>query len=522
MIKKLSLLSALVLSVGVLVFPACGNEKLLSLEYEKNVYVQFIDPCGTFSLNNFSGYGVDYNGVTYKLAGTLTEEECNRTVTETSACLDLIEDKVGAPEENYTVYVVDDYYVPYTDGNTLYFGYENIKTAEFATSIVQLVYGRDVNYGVLYGLGASIASERGYENSLTKLNDALSLCETAPEYLDLNYACFLDDYADNETQAKVKTLSVEFYKFLEANGKTDLLTGYSDSKRRSYFNEFLAANGKGEYNSSDLDGIYFYGGGNAIRLFWENEHAKFQLDDDFKDYYQNGSMGEDPLNCGYTDLRKHIVAFEAQMLYIRERLAAYNDSTKKVTVKFNMTGYTYSFYDVSTHSLNIGSICTIKHEYTHSVLNSKYGFTSGANATVIHSLVHYFSFYPVDEQQSYLVQIMQDNIKNVYGIDFPEYYEFLDKFTEKLGHEIDLFDVEDCFTYCDYYAKYFGVEDIYSVTKTHEHYCSFANYLISRFGEEKVCDAAFNNRPVKVLGKTWEDIFSEWCAYLDENCSLEI
>ena len=522
MIKKsVVLLTALIFGLGAFTFPACGNEKQLSPEYEDGADVRFIDPCGTFYVNTDSGYRTEYNGVAYKFAQKLTEEERNKAVAETAACFELLEKKVGALEENYTVYVVDDCYVPYVDENNLYFGYKNIRTAEFATAVVQLVYGRGVNYGVLYGLGATIAKERGYNNETEESDDAISLYETAPEYLDLNYACFLDNYADAETQAKVKTLSVEFYKFLEANGKTDLLTEYSDAKRRNYFNEFLSANGKGEYNSDSLDGISFYGGGNTLRLMWESEYAKYNLYDDYKDYCQNGSLGEDPLNCGYTDLRKHIVNLEAQMLYIRERLAEYNDSPKKVTVNFNFTGHNYSYYDITFHSLNLCSVSLLKHEYTHSIINKKYGYSSGTNSIIIHSLVYYFERYPVDEQLSYTALYIQDGIKNADESD-TDYIKFLSGLENRLGHEINLFDVNDFMAYFDCYAAYLGADNFIESDNPSYAYVSLANYLISNFGEKKVCRAAFLSTPEKVLGKPWYKIISEWRTYLEENCNLGI
>ena len=520
MIKKLfTLFSVFLLSTGILIFPACGREEALSLKYTEGVNVQFLDPCGDYYVNTSLGYETEYKGVIYKFAKTLTEDERNSTVSEMTTCLDLLENRVGALEKDYTAYVVDDYYVPYTDGNNLYFGYENILTAEFATAVVQLVYGRDVNYGVLYGLGASIANERGYKNNLTKLKDALSLYETEPRYLDLNYACFLDSYADSETQAKVKTLSIEFYNFLKAKNKIDLLSDYSDEKRRNYFNEFLLANGKGEYNACDLDGISFYGGGNIIRLFWENENAKFRLYEDFKDGFQNGSLGKDPLNCGYTDLRQHIVNFEAQMLYTREKLAAYNDAPEKVTVKFARQDN--SWYDMDNHTINLNSVTSLKHEYTHSVLNGKYGFSSGTNAAIIHCLVYYFAQYPINEQLSYEVQLEHYNINYVITNNlYPKYTDFINKLTEKLGHEINLFDLNDYKIFYDYVAKWDGDSDTVETVNSGYAQISLGNYLVAQFGEKYVYEAAFNNTPEEILGKAWGTIISEWRTYLDENCNL--
>ena len=505
-------------------------EASLSLSYEEKVSVQFLDPSGYSQINTLLGWGTEYNGISYKFAKFLTEDERNMTVAETSACIELLEEKTGVKVEGYTVYVTEGSYTPYTNEKDLCLGYENIKTVEYAAAIAQLVYGREVNYGVLYGLGASIADERGYMTEEgTSIENALTLCESAPIYLDLNYACFLDDYADESTLEKVKTLSREFYNYIET-GKTDLLTEYSDAKRRDYFNEFLAANGKSEYSADDLDGIAFYGGGNELRLMWEDENAKFNLYDDYKDYHQNGSLGKDPLNCGYEDLRKHIVNFQAQMQDMRERLKKYNDAPKKVKVNFvkegtNKKGTACSYYDINQHALYIKAIESLKHEYTHSLINGKYGLSHSENSAVIHCLVYYFADNPVNEQLSYGVLRVQDlcNGLNVETDAPPKFIDYVNKISEKIGHEINLLDLSDYISFNDYCTKIYKFDEdvVNAAGEAGFAYPSLGNYLVAQYGEEAVCEAAFNNTPEQVLGKSWNTIIDEWRDYLSENCILD-
>lgn len=508
-------------------------EASLSLSYEEKVSVQFLDPSGYSQINTLLGWGTEYKGISYKFAKFLAEDERNMTVAETSACIELLEEKTGTEVEGYTVYITEGSYTPYINEKDLCLGYENIKTAEFAAAIAQLVYGREVNYGVLYGLGASIADERGYTEAEsiegTSIENALDLCESAPIYLDLNYACFLDDYADESTLEKVKTISKEFYNYIEKTGKTDLLTDYSDAKRRDYLNEFLAANGKSEYSADDLDGIAFYGGGNELRLMWEDENAKFNLYDDYKDYHQNGSLGEDPLNCGYEDLRKHIVNFQAQMKYTREKLKQYNDSPKKLKVNFVKDGATKkgasnSNYNIDQHAVYLSAVFSLKHEYTHSVINSKYGFSHGENSAVIHSLVYYFSRYPVNEQLSYEVQVEQDVCSGLYNIqnNAPKFIDFVNQFREKISHEINLFDLSDYISFYDNCTSVFKLDEVDLINDNSGYaQVSLGNYLVAQYGEEAICEAAFNNTPEQVLGKSWNTIIDEWRDYLSENCILD-
>lgn len=95
---------------------------------------------------------------------------------------------------------------------------------------------------------------------LPAVEDALTLCETSPIHLDMNYACFQPCYADEETLSKVKTLALDFYRSLAEEAKQELLAGYTDDLFRQRFNDYLAANGRSGAENSGLEDIAFYRG----------------------------------------------------------------------------------------------------------------------------------------------------------------------------------------------------------------------------------------------------------------------
>ncbi len=257
-------------------------------------------------------------------------------------------------------------------------------------------------------------------------------------------------------------------------------------------------------------------------MIWEDENAQFNLYDEYKDYNQNGSLGKDPMNCGYEDLRKHIVNFQAQMKYVREKLKQFNDAPEKV--KVNLTKVkNISYYDINQHTIYLNAVGALKHEYTHSVISSKYGFSYSENSAVIHSLVYYFERYPINEQLSYSVQLEQDICNGLYNVqnDAPKFIDFVNKFREKIGHEINLFDLSDYISFYDNCTKIFKLDE--DVINSNEGYnlVSLGNYLVAQYGEETICEAAFNNTPEQVLGKSWKTIIEEWRNYLNESCILD-
>ena len=515
--KAIDSMAVLLLMVFVIIsFSACTPD--LQLSYDTEVPVSFTEPGGN-TFNQEPGCRTQNNNVTYLFVGTLTEEDRYFFVSEFVACLNAIKEQLDLSNEEYTVYVCGESYLPRVDGNTLYIGYDNIKTVKFTTAIAQLVCGTSVNYGVLYGMGAGIADQRGYrsENSVS-IEIALTLYDEAPQYLDLNYACFLDDYADSTTQQKIQAICIEFYKYLYKHNQTDLLTSYSDAKRHKYFNGFLAANGKGTYDNTDLDGIAIYGGGQSLRLTWETVNAVYNLYNDYTDVNSNGRLGADPLNCGYEDLIRHMINFEAQIKYAQEDLVEYNDSPERVTINFvyykdipyiNTTGY-YAFEE---HSIYTCSVMCVMHEYIHSLTYNKY---SKMHAMMSEGLAYYFSSYPTTESLNYVLLHEQDVIDGIYDHIMPQkFIEFVQKLTAILGHKPDLFQYEDYVTFFDTYSLYMYNKKPNPITHVGGPSISFVNYLITCYGKDNVCEAALNNSPDNVLGKSWDMLILDWQTYLN-------
>lgn len=499
---------------------ACAATPKIACEY-KEESARFFEPQGYKIFNAGSGYSTEYDGVTYKFAGSLEESERNRVVSEISANIEEIEDELGGVSGGYTVYVCDEWYAPLAEEGALYFGYENLKTAECAAAIGAMIYGNEVNYGVLYGLGVSLARERGYDVSLTDAADALTLCEQAPEYLDLTYACFLDNYAEEQTLVKVRTISAEFYSYLEENGKTDLVTNYSDRKRRQYFNEFLAGYDKPAYDNADMDGIVMYGGGQAVRLVWQDEYANFYLMDDYVWNYEEPFFGVDVFNDTYANLRKTIADYRAQGAWATAYLSDYADY-ERVDVILGDDEYNWSdYYDGLTFyaplEVHLFNANIYQHELVH-VITKDYRKNDFREGWLSECVAYYVDGMPLEGNEGYTPGILE--YRWTVGLsDDPESlsFRFMKGVEAYLGHALNFYDPDDMNAFYDavlvYLTKFYSV---YETVKTGSSFgkVSFMSYLVRQYGESAAFSAVLLNAPEQLSGHTWDTLIDAWEEYI--------
>lgn len=519
MVKRMlaSLVSIVVLST---LLSACTDLPEVTCAYEE-AGVTFFEPQGYRMFNAGLGYSTEYDGVTYKLAGSLDKTERDRVVSEISANMGRIADTLGDADGEYTVYVCDEAYAPRAEEGALYLGYESLKTVECTAAIGAMLYGNEVNYGVLYGLGASLAKARGYDVSFTDLAEALTLCEEAPEYLDLTYACFLDSYADEQTLEKVRTIAAAFYSYLEENDKTDLVTQYSDGKRSVYFNAFLAEYGKSAYDSTDMDGIVMYGGGQAVRLVWQDAYADFYLMDEYVWNDEDPFFGVDVFNDSYANLRKTIADYRAQAAWATEYLSEYADC-ERVDVIIGDDEYNWSeYYDgltfyrpLEVHLFNAG---IYQHELIH-VITKDYPAISSQEGWLAECIAYYVDSMPLEGNNGYTLGQLAYHWTTVVP-DNPESlaFRFLQVLESYLGHAVDFYDLDDLSKFYDaalaYDIKFYSAHETVK-TKSSFGKVSFMHYLVKGYGEHAAFNAVLNGTPELLSGQTWDELIDDWEAYV--------
>ncbi len=459
-------------------------------------------------------YTTTVNGITYHFDVAVKEPQRLDVIARCDALVPLLLENHPNHFPDVTLcFRPGDYPVRFLD-HTLYIGLDYLDTADFVIGVAGAVFGEEVNYGLLYAHGTRTAEKAGYIEitELLGLEDALTLCDTAPEYLDLSYPCFLDNYTDPETMPKVTSLALHYYDHLAENQKWDLFTDYTDEAYCAALSEFLQLHGKEGYDNSDLQNTVFYSGGPLIRLVWETDDGTFYLEDNFETQYEMPHLA-DRMNSDYGALRQTIVDYHAQIDFMEERLGQFeNDSTEKVDVLF-AAGHATDRYSMANYSYSeklIRMFCAepLLHEYGHYLLRET-GIESWTNELIC----YYYGYLPVDEHISYMWNADVARIEAATGAE----RDFVNSLKKKLDHTMDWTDPEDfAHIFTGYLALYNDFAVLTNPDAGAEAKVSFMHYLVELAGEEAVIQAIVNADPMGTFGKEWEELIEEWTQAVQE------
>ena len=236
---------SLLLSLSILL-SACGqadlphedeNTPVMSYSYTQ-VTVSFDDPGGRIIQDKY-GWETEQNGFIFQFTGKVLQEERDAVVSRILQMVDLIEKQFNITPATRIICIRDISHPSGIYNGILYAGIPELGTQDFAACFVQYIFGVKVNYGLCYAFGAELRQAMGFnaEKLSVSVEDALELCESAPMYLDLNYACFLSDYADEGTLSRVKLLALDFYRSLTQGERIELFYDYSHALYRKKFKE---------------------------------------------------------------------------------------------------------------------------------------------------------------------------------------------------------------------------------------------------------------------------------------------
>lgn len=480
------------------------------------VYISFSEPQGeVFNVKN--GWGVDYNGVSYCFVNEISESDRNTTIRSAALLLQKIQDLAGILPDGCTMCIRQDDYLPRVQDHTLYIGFKNLDSPDFAIGLAQMVLGNEVPYGLEYAMGTRIAEALGYpiESPAVNLDDALALCDTAPVYLDMNYACFLDVYADSETLPRLKQIALSFFDYLVENEKNDLFSNYSNEKYRAYLNGFLSANGKAGYDNSDLDGTVFYNGGQNIRLVWENRDGVFYVYEGYHVLYHKKGPILDTVNSCYPDLRNLIKDYIAQAAYMREVLKDFEPNTEPVTVKF-IQNSRFNYYAGAMFlgsEIQLYSVEAFQHEYGHYLLRER-----GIDNWLQECFCHYYTYAATTPELAYMwyYDMITTQALDPNNPEDAERYAFEQEIAQHLGHEVDWYSMDDYVYDWNAYlmrgGKSLTGRLLDEKSGTGEKVCFF-HFLTSLQTEKSTLQAIWENQPEEVFGKSWGALRLEWVEY---------
>lgn len=479
--------------------------------------VTFNEPYGA-SYQSKGGWETTVNSVRIQFTSDITEDEQITAVAEIARLVALVDEQLGAVSAPCEIRIRKGSYTPWSYDHVLYIGYDNLKTQEFTIGLGQMLFGHEVNYGLCYGFGTALAQEAGYptEDAAVTIEQALTLCESSPYHLDMNYACFVSAYADEETLLKVKTLAIDFYQSLTQDKQRELLTNYSNALYCEYLNDYLSAHGQDPYDNSDLEGIFFYPCGSQMRLAWEDEYASYYLYDSYTvKYPQYDQINDvvDYLNSGYENFR-YIAAHYRLQAEEMERIAGHLElyyKEEKVPVLFIRDGTwenKAAGIFLNGEEIRIYAYSTYAHEYIHYLTRA--GYTTD---WLFELFTTYFTNRTGDEKIFWEWQCTKATFENS-DPNNPKDAKRCALFAgvqEKLGHSFDWTSVDDTNCLKDSiivaYNQFGKLKDNSYGAAARE---SFARYLATEYGEEDMLQAVYYDTPSEVFGKNWDELISDW------------
>ncbi len=523
--KKILITVALLMLASTLF--GCKKDKNyeLNVEYTKGP-VSFKEVYGIGRYNNSKDLGTIANAehITYYFASELTDAQIEEYVKETNQLIHQMEEELEIKGKKYDIYVCNVDYVTTVDEKTLYTTYSDFGTVEHVRGIAQLLCGNEVNYGLLYGYAASFAKEYDFNIKTDGLAEALKLRETNPEYLDMNYACFNEHYAEPENIEKLQVIAANYYAYLQANKKTEIVKDFSDEKHREYFNQFLAANGKEAYDNSDMEGIAIYAGGNGAELIWKDNVGLYYLEEGFEPNYLHGYFEEDPFNSGYENFRKLILDYQVQRQFLKDEFAEYNVNIEPVKIIFTKGG-NYAIggsgkADTYDDTILVHTPMNVQQHYVNKML-----FQEGKSAGWVLSAVRtYYVYYPGAEDANFFVKWFQESVQEVREnpeVDIVE-YELITQIEEQLGHPLDLSVRNDCIYYYGALAVQGGLAYMPINGEASFEQVSFVSYLMFLVGEENAISAILKDDAEDTFGKSWEELQDDWLNYIETTFSWMI
>ena len=469
--------------------------------------VSFAEPSGRLYQDK-CGWETTQGNLTIRFTSTISEEERNAVVFTIVQMAAFLQEQFAVTDMARTICIHSDTYAPGMYQDMLYSGIAEVKTQDFSAALVQFLFGIEVKYGLCYAIGTELVSAMAYptETLTTTVAEALSLCDTAPQYLDMNYACFLPQYADEQTRTQVKVLALDFYASLTQAEKVDLIINYSNTLFRQRFNAYLTTCGQNAYENADLDVVHFYPCGGKIRLAWEDPYACFYLYDDYTVAYgfQGGSI--DYVNSGYDNLRYLAVCYYLQATEM-ERLVGHLESEnkdEKVPVLFIRDPATERYagggYFSHEKHIKLFYVDAYAHEYVHYVTRG----ASSQEAWQLELLPCYCTQRPGHPMVAWNATMAKATYEALYP-DNPadaEPYAFYTAVIGSIGHPFDWDSLED-FVY--FYDVYMVAYDQFFRVKTRGGlvgHGAFAYYLVSLVGEQAMMEAIYYDTPVETFGKS--------------------
>ncbi len=492
-----------------------ANENGAFAEYENPAYeyetdvIRYGEAEGKFSFRkDVEKTKTDY--AVYCFETSVSIQERQACITATDRALSCIGGTL--PELEIAVFADETLDGIVVSGSRLYTPVRQWNSVEYLADVLLAAYGEWGNYGLAYGYADYLCRKAGMGDGETALYDRTDggfLPMSGPEPYDLNLLCFDENFVSPEDVEAAKNNACYFVGgYLSAHSEEDFLKLLSDSgttegvrRANEALEAFYAENGA----DCDLTEIRYRYGGVTFDYAAACEYACFCLEKDWQDLYWevNAKVSENFLHENYSEVKAFFECNARQMGQYQEFFGfdSYNNDLLVIlTNDFSKISTSNGRYYTWSHTIYLGAVMSLMHEYIHSVMCGRCDFESlwkreGSARFFSNKYNEYFysiaDFYYMDERI------------------------WMQEFLDSLGRPLDL--KKDIRTMVDMWVYICGEKD---PDMSYDSASSFIGYLTDQYGEQAVIQYICSDDGYSTeWGKSYEELVKDWNDYIEENYS---
>ncbi len=485
-------------------------------EYETDI-IRYGEVAGAFSLRK-DVERTQTDCAVYYFETSISEQERQACIAATERALSCIDGMW--PDVEIAVFTSETLDGIAVSGSRLYTPVRQWNSAEYLADVLLAAYSEWGNYGLAYGyadyLCRKVGMYDGEAASYDRANDGFQPM-SSPELYDLNLLCFDENFVSPEDVEEAKNNACYFVSgYLSTHSEEELLKLLSDSgtvegvgRANEALEAFYAENGA----ECDLTEIRYRYGGVTYDYAAACEYAQFYLDKEWQDLYWkiNAEALENFLHEDYSEIRAFFECNARQMGQYQEFFGfdSYNNDLSVILTEIvSMT--VVSYYSCDSHTIYLGSIFSLSHEYIHSIM---YGRCDFEIKWKCEGCARYFETKYNDYYYDYYC------IKDVYYMEQDDVYtqKFLASL-DALGRTIDTLDIKKDLRMLEDLCVYvYGYTD---PNATYEAGASFIGYLVDQYGERAVIQYICSENGYSTeWGKSYEELVQDWNNYINENYS---
>ncbi len=440
----------------------------------------------------------------YYFEAAISHEEREACIAATDRVLSCMEGTL--PEIEVVVFKPESYSGIAVHGNTLYVPVQLWDSVEYVTGVLLAGYGEWGNYGLAYGYANHLCRAAGWSYRETAGFQQMS----NPDLYDLNLLCFDENFAlPGDVEAAKNNACYFASEYLSAHSEEDFLKLLSDSGTAEGIgsaNEVLEAFYRDNGVECSLTEIRYQYGGMFLDYAAACEYAVFYMDKDWQDqsWETNPKVSEHFLHEDYSEVRAF---FECNVRQMRQYQEFFGFGSYNNDLSVNFKNSKETFYVPYLHTIYLGSVVSLSHEYIHSLM---WKYCIGQSLWNVEGFARCYDCLYND----YAYDFWNYDYNNT--VDFSPKMELAtNKYIEHIGRPIDFRtdyrDFGDFLTYANWRVS--------DPNNDYQSGASFVAYLVDIYGKQEAFQYVLtgNSGYNAEWGKSYDKLVQDWNAYLSQN-----